>query len=340
MYRFWDSVIEPVLDILQPAVLVEVGSDHGPNTRKLLDFCERHGARLHVIDPLPKYDILAWQERYGEHFIFHQALSLDAIPLIDRFDLVFIDGDHNWYTVFNELKLIEERCYEMNLSFPLVMLHDVGWPYGRRDGYYAPDQIPAFYRNPYERKGMEPGSSKLLDEGGFNQGFCNALYEGGPRNGVLTAVEDFLAQTAIAIDLVKIPGLHGLGILAPRHLKQDKKLSVFLETLDPTSAITLHIESIEKARLITETDCQQRGTAIRKLEARRQKETRALESKLHRHTENLRAQNQKMQQQLQSARQREKRLKQQLANLQEQLRGKECTGLIYYLKAIGKRMSR
>ena len=26
-----------------------------------------------------------------------------------RFDCILIDGDHNWYTVFNELRLIRER---------------------------------------------------------------------------------------------------------------------------------------------------------------------------------------------------------------------------------------
>ena len=114
--RFWDIVIEPVAEILQPETIIEVGSDHGDNTRNLLEFCEENDATLHVIDPLPKYEVSEWQERYGDRLVFHRALSLEALPAIDRMDLVLIDGDHNWYTVFNELKLIEQRCKEVPYS--------------------------------------------------------------------------------------------------------------------------------------------------------------------------------------------------------------------------------
>ena len=113
MRRFWETIIEPIAGILQPEVIVEIGSDRGDNTRNLLEFCQENDATLHVIDPLPKYDVSEWQEHYGDHLVFHRALSLDALPSIDRMDLVLIDGDHNWYTVFKELKLIEKRCKEI-----------------------------------------------------------------------------------------------------------------------------------------------------------------------------------------------------------------------------------
>ena len=34
---------------------------------------------------------------------------------------------------------------------PLLMLHDIGWPLARRDGYYAPERIPAEHRQPLAR---------------------------------------------------------------------------------------------------------------------------------------------------------------------------------------------
>ena len=74
---------------------------------------------------------------------------------------------------------------------PLLILHDIGWPLARRDAYYAPERIPAEHRQPLAHNTFllpdEPGTA---DEG--MPFACVAAREGGPRNGILTAVEDFL----------------------------------------------------------------------------------------------------------------------------------------------------
>ena len=41
---------------------------------------------------LPKYDVAAWQEGYGEHVTFQLVLSLNGILLIGRFNVVLIPG--------------------------------------------------------------------------------------------------------------------------------------------------------------------------------------------------------------------------------------------------------
>ena len=58
-----------------------------------------------------------------------------------------LDGDHNYYTLRNELRLIAERPPEGRI--PLLVFHDVCWPLARRDQYAAPDRIPAEHRHPY-----------------------------------------------------------------------------------------------------------------------------------------------------------------------------------------------
>jgi hypothetical protein len=317
MHRFWDTIIEPVLEALQPETIVEVGSKDGANTRNLLEYCQRHGARLHVIDPLPQYDVAAWQEQYGEHLIFHKALSLDALPAIDRFDAVLLDGDHNWYTVFNELKLIEERCEASSRPLPLVMLHDVGWPYGRRDGYYNPDTIPDEYRKPFEQKGMLPGSTELIENAGFNWDSANALSENDPRNGILTAVEDFLEETEQAIELIQLPGLHGFGILVPSQLKeQNTKLTRFLDVLKLSPTVVRYVELIEEARL---------GVVIDRQESRARLETQLEEVKtqleevktqLEKENETLQTRGERLEQRVLRLTDRNQHLMQQLQDIQ------------------------
>ena len=238
------------MEAVQPQTIVEIGSDQGGNTVNLLEFCGRTGATLHVIDPAPKYEASKWQDEHDEHLVFHEALSLNALPSIGDFDVVLIDGDHNWYTVFNELRTIERLCEERAREFPLVLLHDVGWPYGRRDLYYDPDSIPEEHRKPHDKKGMLPGTPDLVEEGGLNRHLNNALHETGPENGVLTAVEDFLGASRFELDLLVLPGIHGLGILTPLPLRQKHPdLERLLGEMDFSPFFVRYVDGVERARL-------------------------------------------------------------------------------------------
>jgi len=290
MNRFWSPIIEPVLEVLKPKAIVEIGSDRGDNTRNLLEFCKRNGATLHAIDPLPNFNVAEWQEQYGGHLVFHQALSLNALDKIPRFDIVLIDGDHNWYTVFNELKLIEKRCEQLSQPFPLIMLHDIGWPYGRRDLYYNPENIPEAYRKPYKQKGMRPGSAELIEEGGLNPHLFNVIYENILQSGVLTAIEDFLKETKLSIELVKVPGFHGLGVLIPLKIKeQNKDIEKFFSVFQLPPILARHIERIERAWLEWEIGRQEHNTALKKLEAKRKEEVGNLQDSLQKLTTELQA---------------------------------------------------
>ena len=79
------------------------------------------------------------------------------LPGLPPVDAALIDGDHNWYTVYHEMKAIAEVARANGAPLPVMILHDVGWPYGRRDLYYAPDTIPEECRQPYAQKGMVAG---------------------------------------------------------------------------------------------------------------------------------------------------------------------------------------
>lgn len=216
MHSFWESTIKPILTGLEIKKIVEIGAFKGTHTQKLLEHCKEIEGTLLVIDPEPLFDENAWREQYGSYLHVIKDFSLHALPSLTGYEAVLIDGDHNWYTVYHELKLIERVGTKGD--FPIVFLHDIEWPYGRRDMYYYPETIPEEFRKPYARKGIIKGQSELAETGGLNSGLCNALFEGGEQNGVLTAIEDFLSQTRIPIRFYRVSGNHGLGILAPPHL--------------------------------------------------------------------------------------------------------------------------
>ena len=206
MKYFADDTTKPV--ILQRGLkkILEIGASFGSNTKMLLSI---EGIKLTIIDPCLDLDLAA---EFGERVTVRQGLSLDVLPtLIEQFDCIFVDGDHNWYTVFNELSLIEQK----GLLQPdgVIFLHDVSWPYGRRDMYYQPSTVPSKYHQPFAMKGIERGRSKLVDSGGFNEGHLNAIEEGGPLNGVLTAIEDFVQQSEHEYYLIVDDRQWGLAIL-------------------------------------------------------------------------------------------------------------------------------
>jgi predicted O-methyltransferase YrrM len=210
MHKFLDRVIGPLVEARRPAVIVEVGAATGVNTRWLAAWAQRHDATFHCVDPKPAFDAEELAREHGRHFVMHRGLSLDVLPEIGPAEVVLLDGDHNWYTVFHELRAIDA----LNPGeWPLVLLHDVDWPYGRRDMYHYPATMPPEYRQPHRKAGMLKYRSALVEEGGKNAAFFNAEHEGGPRNGVLTAVEDFLVVRERDLWLLATRGPAGLGML-------------------------------------------------------------------------------------------------------------------------------
>jgi hypothetical protein len=87
----------------------------------------------------------------------------------------------------------------------------VCWPHGRRDDYFAPAEIPAEHRRPTAGAagGLVPGAAGLRP-GGLRYP-RSAEREGGPHNGVLTAIEDFVAGRE-SLRLVVVPAFFGLGV--------------------------------------------------------------------------------------------------------------------------------
>ena len=249
MFPFWKPVVEPILRASAARRVVEIGALRGETTVLALDALGPE-AELHVIDPLPEFDPAEHERRFPGRYIFHRDLSLNVLPAAPPFDLALIDGDHNWYTVYNELRLLRETARREAEPLPVLVLHDVCWPYGRRDLYYDPSQIPAEYRQPHARRGMRPGRSALLPAGGFNVTLHNALEEGGPRNGVMTALDDFIAEHDRPLRRVVLPIYFGLAIVAEEDLLAERpELTALLDELESPSGTARLLELSERIRL-------------------------------------------------------------------------------------------
>jgi len=191
MHRLFDSHVRKILDEYKPKTLLEIGVLRGVGTLQLLEWCGENGAHLTSIDPvawegdIPEqfkppfegYKYKRGQKEFDDYVMVPNGLeetfrlgldrywtcckerSLDYLASSEfhGFDLYLIDGDHNYYTVTRELDLIHKYFNPGNV----LLFNDVAGNCARRDLYYDPEFIPA-------------------------------EYIGGRKQGVLTAINDFL----------------------------------------------------------------------------------------------------------------------------------------------------
>lgn len=276
MNRFWHRYIKPLIETAQPRRLIEIGADRGWNTRNILAYCRQTGAQADIIDPAPQPSLHAVLAEYGPaEYRYHPLKSIAAIPQLDTPDVALIDGDHNWATVYSELTLLHARAEQQQLPPPIVLAHDVAWPYARRDMYYNPDDLEASQKHAYAYCGILPGVNELVEHG-MNGVLANALHEGGPRNGVLTAYEDYIESSGVDYTFRKLPFFNGLGILIPA-ARMTPSLQALVDSFFTAESLfdacqLIEADSMHLRAILTQTE-----TALTKRTAALQRAREAIE---------------------------------------------------------------
>lgn len=219
----------PCLDAAGVRSVYEVGAFAGDLTRLLVAWAADVGARVGAVDPFPQPALVELAEEHPELDLVRET-SLEALPRVPLPDAIVIDGDHNWWTVSEELRLIAERVPEGPL--PLLLFHDVSWPHARRDDYYDVQQVPEGLRQPLvgPDAGIFPGEPGTREHGGLPYA-KSAAREGGAHNGVLTAIEDFV-EAREDERLVVVPSWFGFGVVYSRSAPYAEALDRILDPWD------------------------------------------------------------------------------------------------------------
>lgn len=203
------EIMTPCLDAAGVSTLMEIGSFRGELTEELLKWADGSGCRIATVEPLPPADLLDLKKRRPELELIEDTGTGALEGLAELPDAIIIDGDHNYFTLTQELNKIAEKAGDGPL--PFLLFHDVGWPHERRDTYYAPDRIPEGERMPLGHNcTIEPGNPGLSD-GGLPYEWA-ADHEGGPKNGVVTAIEDFMSSRS-GLRFAAVPVFFGFGLL-------------------------------------------------------------------------------------------------------------------------------
>jgi hypothetical protein len=221
------EIMLAALDAAGARSVAEIGAYAGDVTRVLLDWSRGREATVVAIDPSPQPELVALATERPELTLI-QATSHDALRELAPQDAYVIDGDHNYYTVSRELELIAETASAK--AWPLLLFHDVSWPHGRRDDYFSPELIPSEFRQPTkEGGGLFPGVAGTTS-GGLPYKWPAAT-EGGPRNGVLTAIEDFVGGQE-GLRLAVVPAFFGFGAVWRIDAPYAEELARIFDPLD------------------------------------------------------------------------------------------------------------
>jgi Methyltransferase domain len=221
------EILFACLDAVAPRSVIEVGAYAGDLTRLLLDWAAPSGAEIWAIDPSPQPALVRLVEERADLKLVRET-SHEALRHVPRPGAAIIDGDHNYYTVAEELRLVTDGVPGAEL--PLLLFHDVAWPHARRDNYFMPDGIPQEYRHPMTKgAALFPGEPGLR-AGGLPYAWA-ATHEGGPHNGVLTAIEDFVGERE-GMRMAVVPAFFGFGAVWHRDAPWADEIAGLLDPWD------------------------------------------------------------------------------------------------------------
>jgi hypothetical protein len=259
----------PVLEASGARSVAEVGAYGGALTEVLVDWAEPRGVAVIAIDPLPQPALEELAERRPKLDLIRKT-SAEALAAMELTDAFVIDGDHNYHTVSEELETIANR--RSGAELPLLLFHDVCWPHGRRDSYYAPERVPEEQR---ERIVADttifPGEPRT-GGGGLPYPWA-ADREGGAQNGVLTAIEDFAAARS-GIRVAVMPMFFGFGVAWHEDAPWAAAVAGLLEPWDRNPILTrleanrvFHLASQIRTRVELERTEMVLGNRVERLEA-------------------------------------------------------------------------
>jgi glycosyltransferase involved in cell wall biosynthesis len=226
MPALWTMLALRLLAAMKPAQLLEVGRGNDEFTEAACLEATQWGGKVISIrrePPRRRFSNLKVRRRY----------TRGSIASVGPVDLVVLHGEPNWWTTSWQLAGVRRGAERAQRPLPPIVVADAGLPRGRRDSYETPDEVPADARQPVRREGDR----------------WIAVEENTPRNGVLTAVEDFANEHG-GLEVLSIPGLGGVAVvLDPEAVESlsESAREVIDELRLPPLAVTL-LEAVDAER--------------------------------------------------------------------------------------------
>ena len=255
MHAPWNSVLQSLIKAVERTRVLCLGSETESHQDKLAEAICSLGIQFTLVGSKASFDREALKRKHGPLFQLIQNNNPSSLENYFPADLVFIRGASNWFTVFNHLKLVESLCDKGGYTFPVVGVFNTGWPYGRRDSYAEHSEVPAQFKQPHKTGGLIPGSNGVHLSAGFDLNSEHAIEEGGSKNGVLTAIDEFISSTSQELRLTTLEGLHGISLVYSQEvLSRNSNLNNLIKDFSPSTILAEHLSEVEKQRVLAEVE--------------------------------------------------------------------------------------
>ncbi|MGX6446717.1 class I SAM-dependent methyltransferase [Patulibacter sp. S7RM1-6] len=254
------EILGELAQAVRPTNIAEIGGEGGLLTKELIAQADDLDAGVTCVDPAPSAALAELEESTRLRLV--RDYSPGAIDALPSCEFVVVDGDHSYVVVREETEKLLARADEAGRP-TLLVFHDVCFPCGRRDYYYGPEVLDPADVHPHRfDTGMSVFSHDPLVGRGMRSRGAMGIAEvaGGERNGVLTAVEDAIADRD-DLELRVIPAVFGLGFVYPRSAPWAAEADRILAPLD-RSPLVARLERNRLALYATVLDLQDRNAAL------------------------------------------------------------------------------
>src|SRR3990170_5511132 len=124
---FWLDIVRPLAELCGGRHVLEIGAFRGDHSKHLLGYCESVDGHLTIVEPCPGESLrqmVAGSKRARLIEAFSDQVAEDVeLPV----DVVILEGDVNYHTVFNDLTMIQRWATRQG-SFPLLFVPNTSWP--------------------------------------------------------------------------------------------------------------------------------------------------------------------------------------------------------------------
>lgn len=220
--------------------VVEIGADRGFVTKQFADACFQQDRLFYSVDPSPAEGV---DDIPGVKHIRKTSKNFFAEMRIPA-GIWIVDGDHNYNTVEMELAQISKTVGDGDA---IIFLHDIGWPSGRRDFWYAASEAPStasLAKDGFSVSLDDSGPVPVVDGIGLGPVQAFTPHEGGKKNGVMTAVEDFLGTNeGTSWELHWTPIFFGFGFLVKKNSPNSQQLITFFDHFEQVRPVLSALEA-------------------------------------------------------------------------------------------------
>ena len=201
MKTIWTGIIKPIIEALNPRIIIELGIYNDKNTRNIIEYCFNNNSKLISIDPFPDSFTVELEYKYGKYFTLIRDSSLNVLQTIQNIDVILINVDKNWDLISQILMIIQENAKD---HFPLIIFNHLKGPNTKIDpNNNAYDIQPKF-------------TGKNEDKIALNNDNLTNKYiisNSNGKNGFSHAVKDFLNNSDFELNFFNIYGFNELAII-------------------------------------------------------------------------------------------------------------------------------